>query len=1103
MFTWADFRRPLRLFRRRFGHKKNLRFLLKCYFWAFFENDKTMKKFQLLALSVLTAMATNAQIVINEYSSSTTTFLDENNEEADWIELYNTSASGVDLKGWCLTDNETNLTKWTFPAVTIPAKGYLLVLATGKNLTEVAAGKYLHTNFNISSDGEPIFLVDATGKIAHQTDSVPVPCNASHGLSPDGTGNWVFFANPTPGAANTTKAYATSVTTSVKFSPEGGVKTSALTVTLTTEGNTPIYYTLDCTEPTKESTKYTGPIKVDSTTVIRAITFNDNLMPGLPSTQSYIFGGRLRWIDRDKQGKPIDTETIWVEDPDTASNENNDPWGWWWQKPGHDSIISIDPAKYLDHASTFNLPVISLTTEPDNLWDYNKGILVEGPNADLNASPRRANYYNDWERPIHVELYWTDGTKRLDQDAGVKVSGAYSRMNNQKSLALHARNAYGAKYFNAKLFDELDMTQFKSFTLRDSGNDFGGTHFRDAMITHLVAGNNVDIQAYQPAVVFINGEYWGMLNMREKLNEYYIESHYPQVDHDNVDLIAASDVTKDMSASEGDMEAYNALLDFIENNDLTDDANYRYVTTQMDVDEYIEYMVSEIYGGNDDWPHNNVKVWKSKKNDGRWRWFLYDTDQSYNIWNRNEDRPEYDKLGACLVEKDGKNGKTWPNFLFRNLIKNKQFCDALANRFADRMNCEFLPSNVSHLVDSLYGNIKNEIGYHNRRWNCGTNDGNGMKDFAKKRPDNMRKHLRKHFDVGNDVKITLDANDSKAGYIEINSLTLKKFPWGGSYFKNVPVSLRAVARPGYKFVRWENDDTKETISTYAGIFISLNEKSTWLVAIFEPDNDAKYNSVVINEINYKSADDFDTKDWIELYNTTAAQINLSGWKVADDNLAEAFTIPAGTVIEPYGYLVVCSNANKFLKFNTEVSNYIGDFNFGLSKEGKIQLFDSEGSLIDVVEYAKSWGDANGNGNTLSLTDPFADNANYKLWHANDLYGTPGYQNGAFNPSHDDFTRNEFVGVEEEFVAKAFAICYPNPVSSQATLLWSQATDANVTVELFNAFGNKVALICDEWFAQGQQRVEIGGAVSACTAGVYFAKINITGQAPIIVRIIKQ
>ena len=1064
-----------------------------------------MKKIQLLALAVLTAMATNAQIVINEYSSSTTTFLDENNEEADWIELYNASASGVDLKGWRLTDNKDNLTKWTFPSVSVPAKGYLLVLATGKNLTEVADGKYLHTNFNISSDGEAVFLVNASGEIVHQTDSLPVPCNASRGLNPDGGSNWVFFAEPTPGEANTTKAYATSTTTSVKFSPEGGVKTSALTVTLTTDGNTPIYYTLDCTEPTDKSTKYTGPIAVDSTTVIRAITFNDNLMPGQPSTQSYIFGKKLRWINRDKQGKPIDTGTIWVEDPDTTSNNNgNDgnawPWGgggWWMPKPGHDSIISIDPAKYIDHATTFGLPVISLTTAPDNLWDYNIGILVEGPNADLNASPRRANYYNDWERPVHVELYWTDGSKLLDQDAGVKIAGAYSRMNDQKSLALHARNAYGTKYFNAKLFDELDITQFKSFTLRDSGNDFGGTHFRDAMITHLVAGNNVDIQAYQPVVVFLNGEYYGILNMREKLNEYYIESHYPQVDHDNLDFIAASDVTKSMSASEGDMEAYNALLDFIANNDLAEEANYQYVATQMDVDEYIEYMVSEIYGSNNDWPHNNVKVWKSKKNDGKWRWFLFDTDQCYSIWG---DQSGDDKLGDCLKEKDT-HGNTWANFLFRNLTKNKQFCDALANRFADRMNCEFLPVNVNKLVDSLYNNIKSEIGYHNNRWNKSTNDGNGMKDFAKKRPGNVRKHLRNHFDVGSDIKITIDANDSKAGYVELNSLTLKSFPWSGSYFKNVPVSLRAVARPGYKFVRWEIDDSDEEY-TSAGIVVALDE-TLWFTAVFEPDADAKFNNVVINEINYKSADDFDTKDWVELYNTTAAAINLSGWKLTDENLADAFTFPAGTVIKAYGYLVVCSNANKLLRFNPEVTNYVGDFKFGLGKEDKVQLFDSEDNLVDEVSYAKSWGDANGTGKTLSLTDPFADNVNYKLWHANDLHGTPGAQNGSFNPSHDDFSTNVFVGIDEEPENKAFALCYPNPVIDNAAIAWEQATDANTTIELYAANGLKLATIANGWYSQGLYRIDISHMVGSWASGLYFAKITADGQKPIIMKIMKQ
>ena len=1063
---------------------------------------KQLKLCAAFAATLLFCANTNAQIVINEYSSATSTFLDDYNEESDWIELYNTSAAEVDLNGWHLSDNKENLAKWTFPSVKIAANGYLLIMASGKDVTTVAAGKYLHTNFNISSDGEAIFLANAAGAIVHQTDSVAVPCNASRGLSPDGGSNWAFFAEPTPGKANTTKAFATSATTSVKFSPEGGFQTSAVTVTLSTDGNTPIYYTLDCTEPTDTSLLYTGPIMVDSTTVIRATTFNSNLMPGQPSTQTYIFPNRLRWGWRDRQGN-LQSFTYTTIDlnpgVDTAMvielyNSGADI-----SEYVHDTTFSYGPNFYLNHPSQFNLPVISLTTTSSNLWDSISGIYVLGPNFEPEEPYYGANFHQDWERPVHVELYWTDGEKRLDQDAGMKIAGAWSRSNQQKSFALHARNAYGKKYFEAKLFDELDIKRFKSFVLRDSGNDAQSTFFRDAMITHLVAKNNIDIQAYQPAVVYLNGEYWGILNMREKLNEYYVESHYPHVEHDKVDILAGKG--DGVTASEGDLTDYTAMMDFITSHDLTDNANYQQVAAQIDIDEYIEYLVSEIYGGNDDWPHNNVKMWKSKKNGGRWRWMLYDTDQSYNIWDRDVDKVTYDKLAKCLSEK-GKNGDTWSNVLLRNLVKNTTFRNEFANRFADRMNQEFLPNNISHLIDSLFNNIKVEMEFHSYFWGGGDN-GDRMKTFAQSRPKNMRKHLRKNLDVGDDVTLTLNTNDSKAGYIELNSLTLKKFTWKGIYFKNVPVKLRAVARPGYKFVRWEFSGGIPA-STSAGIEVTLDNDAT-INAVFEKDANAAFNSVVINEINYKSADDFDTKDWIELYNTTAAAINLSGWKLLDGEADEAFTMPVGTTIEAYGYLVVCANQNKLLAFNPTVTNYVGDFTFGLGKEDKVQLFDSEGTLIDEVEYVKSWGDANGTGKTIALTDPFADNANYKLWNDNDLHGTPGAQNGTFNPSRSDFNTNEkiLVDISEAQAANASAVCYPNPVNSEAALLWQQTADANVRIELFNAFGNSVAQICNEWFAQGQQQIDISRTISACTSGLYIAKITIDGQSPLNVRIIKQ
>lgn len=1063
---------------------------------------KQLKHCAAIAATLLFCASTNAQIVINEYSSTTSTFLDDYNEASDWIELYNTSAAEVDLNGWHLSDNKENLAKWMFPSVKIAANGYLLIVASGKDLTTIAAGKkYLHTNFNISSDGEAIFLSNAAGTIVHQTDSVAVPCNASRGLSPDGSSNWAFFAEPTPGKANTTKAYASSATTSVKFSPEGGFQTSAVTVTLSTDGNTPIYYTLDCTEPTDTSLLYTGPITVDSTTVIRATTFNSNLMPGQPSTQTYIFPNRLHWLWRDFEFGTVMDSVVYHNFLRVSIDSANA----YLRNGGDledllcDTTIFVNPHFVQEHPSQFKLPVISLTTQPDNLWDYNTGIYVLGPNYEPAEPYYGANFHQDWERPVHVELYWTDGSKRLDQDAGMKISGAWSRSNEQKSFSLYARNAYGKKYFETKLFDELDIKRFKSFVLRDSGNDCNGTHFRDAMITHLVAKNNVDIQAYQPVIVYLNGDYWGILNIREKLNEYYVESHYPHVEHDKVDIIAGKGTG--VEVSEGDMDDYNAMMDFVKSHDMADDANYQQVAAQIDIDEYIEYLVSEIYGGNDDWPHNNVKMWKSKKNGGRWRWFLYDTDQSYNIWDRDEDKVSYDKLAKCLTEK-GKNGDTWSNVLLSNMVKNTTFRNELANRFADRMNYEFLPANINKLIDSLYNNIKDEMIYHVNLWGGGEN-GDRMKAFAKSRPTWMRAHLRNNLDVGDDVEVALDENDSKAGYIQLNSLTLKKFPWEGRYFQNVPVKLRAVARPGYKFVRWEFSSGLPA-STSAGIEVTLDNDAT-INAVFEKDANAVFNNVVINEINYKSADDFDTKDWIELYNTSSAAINLSGWKLTDGEGDEAFTMPVGTVIQAYGYLVVCANQNKLLAFNSDVTNYVGDFTFGLGKEDKVQLFDSEGALIDEVSYAKSWGDADGTGKTIALTDPFADNANYKQWNDNDLHGTPGAQNGSFSPSRSDFNANEkvFVDITEAQAANASAVCYPNPVSNEAALVWQQTVDGNVRVELFNTFGNYVAKICDEWFAQGQQQIDISRVIGTCTPGLYVAKINIDGQSPLNVRIIKQ
>lgn len=1173
------------------------------------------------------ATVADAQVVINEYCASSTSFLDEYGDNADWIELYNTSSSDVNLEGWHLSDKATNLTKWTFPLVTLPVGGHLLVFASGKDLYEYSVGdtifynplveatdkfsyaigsssipknwykadyddskwsvgkggfgynssyattevpygtisvfvrkkfnisnlsavkellldldyddgfvvyingyevarenlgsvgditpyntttpdyvnplltngsplahydlsdnikylvegenvlaiqihnisetssdlllypfltagstvkgsrslnelvdlqpksnaKYFHTNFSISTEGEPIFLTNASGKIVHQTDSTVVPNDVSRGLSPDGSGKWVFFAEPTPNAANTTKTYASARTNEVSFSLPGGLQTERQDLTLTSAAGTPIYYTTDGSVPTKESKLYTEPLWLGKTTVVRAISYCDSLLPGQPATRSFIY-------------------------------------------PNH----------------SITLPVFSLVTDPYNLYDYNYGIYVEGPDAEEAHPHFGANYHKDWERPMHVECFFPDGEKVIDQDAGVKIAGAWSRAHAQKSFAFHARNAYGKNRFDCKLFNNKDISSFKSFVLRNSGNDWYYTMFRDAMITGLVRNTNIDIQAYQPSVVYLNGEYWGILNIREKINEHYVANNFNWVDVDELDLLELSG-----TVVHGEDVEFNNLKKYLRSHSMSNDANYDYITTQIDIDEFIEYMVLEIYCNNGDWPHNNCKFWRARVDGGRWRWIAYDTDFGFGLYSTGYDE---DMLGSCLKNTSG------PTFILNKLTASETFVRNFVNRFADRLNNEFRPDVVNSLIDSLSENISDEIKYHINRWHAigdWTYNVERMRTFAEERPSYLRDHVRDHFFAGKDVRITLDANDSKAGYIQLNSLTLKNFPWSGIYFSKVPVSLRAVARPGYKFVRWVDSDG-QTVDTHAGIKVTLSKASRY-TAIFEPTNDV-YNSIVINEINFKSADDFDTKDWVELYNTTAAAINISGWKLAGENLDEAFTIPVGTIISPYGYVVACANRNKLVSLNPGLQNVIGNFAFRLSGYDKVQLFDSEGNLVDEVEYnAKTWANADGNGYTLALTDPFADNAARRLWQANDLHGTPGAENGQFSPSHDDFSIGDDsfkVGVgEEQEVSEAYAFCRPNPFRDNVEIVWYQSVTTNTRIQIFSAQGVNLADFGSNLYVEGEHSLNITSAIN-WQPGLYFVKIAIDGCSPVIIKILR-
>ncbi|MDP7036896.1 MAG: CotH kinase family protein, partial [Candidatus Marinimicrobia bacterium] len=489
----------------------------------------------------------------------------------------------------------------------------------------------LHTNFKIASEGEAILLTNSSGAMEDMVDSTAIPTDISYGRQPDGSDTWSFFPEPTPQGPNNTEGFGDYCETP-EISQQGGFYLGPVIVTLSIESdNYQIYYTLDGSIPTEASSLYSQPISIQSTKVIRAAVIDNECFPGEVITHSYFI------------------------------NEES------------------------------NLPVVSLTTDPYNLWDDEYGIYVLGNDAEWNFPYFGANFWEDWERPIHIELYEPNGELAFNLDAGVKIFGGWSRGWPQKSLAIYARPTYGTSEINYQIFPDKEIDSFSAIVLRNSGNDWFGsgessaTMFRDGVHTGFMDNTDIDHQAYRPSAVYINGEYWGIHNIREKVNEEFLASNNPGVDPDELDELEANAVI-----IEGDNQDYLNMIDFVENNDLSYSNNYALVVEQMDINNFIDYNIIQIYVGNTDWPGNNIKYWRPHIEGAKWKWILYDTDFGFGLFSSWAANVYHNTLLFALDD----NGPGWPNppwstLLFRSLIENEEFQNKFINHFCYYLSTRF------------------------------------------------------------------------------------------------------------------------------------------------------------------------------------------------------------------------------------------------------------------------------------------------------------------------------------------------------------------------------------------------------------------------------
>lgn len=614
-----------------------------------------------------------SDLIISEVMTRNTRYAPLNGKYGDWVELYNPTDQAVSLKGYSLSDEPSGENACTLPDVTVKAGAYVLIHAVEEETksedtpARLGNGSAIRVNFKLN--GRCYVGLFKDGKRLDSLRIPRLPQNVTKGRLPGKKGIF-YFETPTPGKAN--QGGADTVTATPAFSQKAGAYNgvSALTVSLSSDGT--VHYTTDGSKPTLQSPVYSTPLTLSQTTVIRAIAKKDGAVISDVSTASYIL------------------------------NENH------------------------------KVDVVSLTADPDDLYSESRGIYATGSHASSAFPYSGANFWKDWEREANVELLTDkEGEAGFNVGCGIKIFGAYSRAYAKKSFKLCFRDSYGTGKLHYKVFENRDFSSFDKLVLRAGGQDSHRSVMKDELTTGLADDAGIlDTQAYRPVVLYVNGEYFGMYYIREKINAAFIADHYG-VSESSVDLIQGSG----NNARAGSADAYLEMIAYMKSHDLRNDAYYEHVTTLMDVQNYADYVIAEIYCGNSD--QGNIRFFRSTEYDGKFRWILFDTDLGFqselkqSVW-------EY------INPAGNGQGDMFSTAVFNNLIKNKKFRDLFVDRLAYNLNHVYNAETVLSKIDSLYEVWKDEGARSHKRWGWSANWAScvdGLRYFARHRREQLKKEF--------------------------------------------------------------------------------------------------------------------------------------------------------------------------------------------------------------------------------------------------------------------------------------------------------------------------------------------------------------------------
>ena len=690
-----------------------------------------------------------------------------------WIEIYNPTEQSVNLSGMYLSKWADSLKSWRMPSNIgiVPAKGFLVVWLGSNDISTKQAP------FKLDCDGGTIYLSDRYGELITSEQYPKAMSRTAWARTTDGGSTWGWTDNPTPGKTNATSVFADKRLDPPVVSEGSQILNGTLTVKVDIPPGTTLMYTTNGSMPTASSSTNSashqsmdGVFTVSRTTNYVFRLFRDGYLPSVPVTRSFI-----------------------------------------------------------QTSNTYTIPIISIVGDQRYFADAMWGIDVKGSNGiPGNGRDDPVNWNQPWDRPVNFSYISPTEGMLFNQDVNISVSGGWSRMNSPRSMKLKSNKVFDDQnHLDYSFFPQKPHIRNKTLLVRNGGND-SYSRFMDPALTTIIqrSGIDLDLQSLVQVAEYINGTFKGVLNLREPNNDKFVYANFGY-DDDEIDMFENTTFTN------GTDKVFNHIVELSKEIASTrggrKEGAYDEVKQLLDIDEFTNYMAAELFLGNDDWPNNNVKAYRSQ-HDGRYRFIIFDLDQPFNAWDHTITSSIDNYQSYKMMQ------------LFKNLLHHDEYRKKFIDTFCIMAGSAFEKERATAIINELADAMRPM-----QRLDSRTPDGtaNNIKNKLATRLDVTMSQLEQYrpMQLSGVRKMNVQlASDTDGANIYINGINVPYAAFNGKLFE--PALIEAKAPVGYTFTGWRKSSGSSVEvfgnnGTWKYYDRGQLSGTTWRTTSF---NDASWNS---------------------------------------------------------------------------------------------------------------------------------------------------------------------------------------------------------------------------------------------------------------------